>query len=48
MALAIPRLGICPLTSALRKLQPTSEHLTPIHADLFQLYACAHATAGRN
>ena len=38
-ALEMPRMGIFFLMTALRKLQPTSEHLTPIHADLFQLYA---------
>lgn len=29
--------GILPLQSAIRKLQPGPEYLTPIHADLFQL-----------
>ena len=37
MSAGSPRLGISPLMTALRKLQPSPEHLTPIHADLLQL-----------
>lgn len=32
-----PRLGILPLLSALQRLQPTPEHLTPIHQDVLLL-----------
>ena len=32
-----PRLGILPLEAAIRKLQPSREHLTPMHADFLQL-----------
>eukprot|EP00877_Chromochloris_zofingiensis_P003663 jgi/Chrzof1/13298/Cz07g28020.t1 len=32
-----PRMGILPLQSAIQRLQPNPEHLTPIHADFLQL-----------
>uniref|UniRef100_A0A061R588 COP9 signalosome complex subunit 3 n=1 Tax=Tetraselmis sp. GSL018 TaxID=582737 RepID=A0A061R588_9CHLO len=41
-----PKLAILPLRSAILKLQPTPEHLTPLHADFFQvclLAKCYHA-----
>ncbi len=31
------RLGIAPLLSAVKKLAPSEEHLTPIHADVLHL-----------
>lgn len=37
MAANTPRLGILPLESAIRKFQPSKEHLTPMHADFLQL-----------
>lgn len=37
LAIGAPRIGINPLLAALRKLQPTREHLTPVHAEFFQL-----------
>ena len=37
IALGCPRLGVSPLLAALRKLQPSREHLTPIHSDFLQL-----------
>eukprot|EP00878_Enallax_costatus_P021594 GHUV01022876.1.p1 GENE.GHUV01022876.1~~GHUV01022876.1.p1 ORF type:complete len:400 (+),score=112.84 GHUV01022876.1:202-1401(+) len=33
----LARLGMLPLMAALQRLAPSREHLTPIHADLFQL-----------
>ena len=37
IALGCPRLGVSPLLAALRKLQPSREHLTPIHSDFLQV-----------
>ncbi|KAG1678888.1 hypothetical protein FOA52_003556 [Chlamydomonas sp. UWO 241] len=37
VALGCPRSGVTPLLHAVRKLQPTREHLTPVHADFLQL-----------
>eukprot|EP00955_Chlamydomonas_euryale_P047524 353707-Chlamydomonas_euryale.AAC.6 len=42
IALGCPRLGIAPLLCGLRKLQPSKEHLTPVHADFLQLAADVH------
>lgn len=32
-----PRAGVLPLRDALRKVQPSKEHLSPVHADFMQL-----------
>ncbi|KAI8464947.1 MAG: hypothetical protein J3K34DRAFT_99745 [Monoraphidium minutum] len=37
IAAGAPRLGILPLLSALQRLRPSAEHLTPMHADVLQL-----------
>jgi len=37
IAAGTPRLGIRPLLIAAQKLQPSAEHLTPVHADALQL-----------
>ena len=37
MALGQPKAGVAPLRAALAKLCPTPEHLSPVHADFFQL-----------
>ncbi len=37
MAAQCPRKGILPLLAAIRALQPTNEHLTPLHAEFFML-----------
>jgi len=37
LASECPRVGILPLMNALRKLQQSREHVTPLHADFFQL-----------
>ncbi|GAX80393.1 hypothetical protein CEUSTIGMA_g7832.t1 [Chlamydomonas eustigma] len=37
LAAGCPRVGILPLLNALRKLQPNREHVTPLHADFFQV-----------
>ncbi|KIY95926.1 COP9 signalosome complex subunit 3 [Monoraphidium neglectum] len=37
VAAGTPRLGILPLLSALQRVRPTAEHLTPMHADVLQL-----------
>ena len=42
VALAAPRRGVLPLRCAVAKLCPSTDHLSPIHADLFQLCAALH------
>ncbi|GBF98652.1 COP9 signalosome complex subunit 3 [Raphidocelis subcapitata] len=42
-AAGAPRLGILPLLSALQRLRPSPEHLTPMHADALQLCLLARA-----
>ena len=37
LALGRPKAALLPLRAALQKLCPTPEHLSPMHADLFQL-----------
>ena len=37
IAAGCPRLGVMPLLSAVQRLRPTPEHLTPMHADVLQL-----------
>lgn len=39
------RLGIAPLLSAVKKLAPSEEHLTPIHADVLHLCLVSKALA---
>ena len=37
LALGAPQRGVLPLRAAVAKLGPSPDHLSPIHADLFQL-----------
>jgi hypothetical protein len=37
IAAGAPRAAILPLLAALQRLQPSPEHLTPMHADVLQL-----------
>ncbi|KAL4423543.1 hypothetical protein ABPG77_006566 [Micractinium sp. CCAP 211/92] len=37
LALGLPKRGVAPLRAAVAKLCPSPDHLTPIHADFFQL-----------
>jgi hypothetical protein len=37
VALGLPKRGVAPLRAAVAKLCPSSDLLSPVHADLFQL-----------
>lgn len=37
MQLKVPIKGVSPLRTALRKLQPSTEHLTPLHSEFVLL-----------